>query len=247
LPWVNSFVSDIVNDEKCFYARKGNFGNEIINKLEGSLNPQMMMNELELSARNKGVLFLSGIEVREIVHDEQYILTNLGKMDFKKLIVCTNGFSSFLLPKQDVKPARNQVLITNKIPGLNLDCCYHMNKGFVYFRAYDGRILIGGGRDLDKENETTDQMGTTVLITDYLKEILQKHILPNQTFSIEHSWSGILGVGETKMPIVEMIDKNVLIAVRMGGMGVAIGSFIGRVAASMLMSNDNSALQLYVN
>ncbi len=247
LSFANSLVSSIVKNEQCFYAQQGQFGNEIINKLEGSLNPQMMMKELELIARNRGILFMSGIEVNDINYDEKFLNTNLGCMNYNKLIICTNGFSRPLIPNRDIKPARNQVFITNKIPGFKLDFCYHMNKGYVYFREYNGRLLIGGGRDLDKEGETTDELGTTELITSYLKEIVQKYILPNQTYTIEHSWSGILGVGETKIPMVEMIDKDVLVAIRMGGMGIAIGSFIGKVATDMLLSNDNRALRLYVS
>ena len=121
-----------------------------------------------------------------------------------------------------------------------------MNKGFVYFREIEGRLLLGGGRDLDKEGETTDQLGSTELIENYLKDLMDNHILKGKAYSISHRWSGILGVGASKMPIVERINAHVLVAVRMGGMGVAIGSFIGEVAAAMLFENDNSAHRLFV-
>jgi len=247
LSWVNSFVSAIVKNDNSFHSQNGKFGNEIINKLEGSINPQMMMVELERIARNLGVLFMTGIEVKVINYDEKSLNTDIGSMDYNQLIICTNGFSKALLPESDIQPARNQVFITFKIPGFKLDHCYHMNKGYVYFREYDGRLLIGGGRNIDLAREATDELGTTDLISKYLNDIVGQRILPQQPYSIEHSWSGILGVGDTKMPMVKMIDKNVLVAIRMGGMGVAIGSFIGKVAASMMQSIDNSVHQLYVS
>ncbi len=247
ISWANSFVSKIVEDDECFTANQGKFGFQIVNKFEGSLNPQLMMNELELLARKMGVLFLTGVDVSHIDYNEKKIDTNLGKMSFNKLIICTNGFSRGLLPQKDVKPARNQVLLTNKIPGLNLTHCFHMNKGYIYFRSYEGRLLIGGARGLDLEGETTEELSTTELITSHLRDIIQNRILLNQSFNIEHTWSGILGVGESKMPLVEKVNDDVLVAVRMGGMGVAVGSFIGRVAASMMLQLNNRAQQLYVS
>ena len=131
--------------------------------------------------------------------------------------------------------------------GFRLDNCYHMNKGFVYFREYDGRLLIGGGRHLDKVGETTEALETTAFIISYLSDLIRNSILPGINFEIEHSWSGILGVGDSKLPIVKKIDENVTIAVRMGGMGVAVGSYIGKVTASMILSNNNSERELYVS
>ncbi len=39
-----------------------------------------------------------------------------------------------------------------------------------------------------------------------------------------------MGVGTEKKPIIKKISPNVVCAVRMGGMGVAIGSFVGQMA-----------------
>jgi len=247
LTWANSLVADIVKDDQCYYSQIGLFGNEIINGLEGSLNPQMMMNELESIARKEGVMMMLGMEVEGIDYSSKVINTESGTMTYNKLIICTNGFSNSLLSNVDIRPARNQVLITKKIPGFELKHCYHMNKGFVYFRSYEERLLIGGGRDLDMEGETTEKLGTTELIMTYLNNIVQKHILQDQPYEIEHTWSGILGVGDSKMPVVKFVDNDVLVAVRMGGMGVAVGSFIGEVASSMILSNDNTAHKLYVS
>ena len=247
LSWANSIVGPIVGDEQCFSFNEGRFGFQINNKLEGSLNPQMMINALESIARKQGVILLSGIEVKEIDFENKFLTTNLGRLDYNNLAVCTNGFSRKLLPLQDIKPARNQVMITKRMSGFRLDNCYHMNKGFVYFREYDGRLLIGGGRHLDKVGETTEALETTAFIISYLSDLIRNSILPGINFEIEHSWSGILGVGDSKLPIVKKIDENVTIAVRMGGMGVAVGSYIGKVTASMILSNNNSERELYVS
>jgi hypothetical protein len=40
-----------------------------------------------------------------------------------------------------------------------------------------------------------------------------------------------MGVGETKSPIIRQVGNNVAFGVRMGGMGVAIGSLVGKELA----------------
>ena len=244
--WANKLVAPVVQDNQCFSHSRGPFGSEIVNRFEGCLNPQKMMSALEIEARKLGVSFIYGFKVNDIDFEQRMIVSDQGSMGFNQLVVCTNGFTSRLLSSYDVKPARNQVLITEKIDGFSLDRCYHMNKGYVYFREIDGRLLLGGGRDLDKEGETTDQLGSTALIEEYLNDLMDNHILKGKEYTIAHRWSGILGVGASKMPIVERINDHTLLAVRMGGMGVAIGSFIGEVVTAMLFENDNSAHRLFV-
>ena len=43
-----------------------------------------------------------------------------------------------------------------------------------------------------------------------------------------------MGVGSQKKPIVKQLSNNVFCGVRLGGMGVAIGSSIGKQLADLL-------------
>jgi len=47
-------------------------------------------------------------------------------------------------------------------------------------------------------------------------------------------WSGIMAFGKNKIPLVEKIDSNIALGVRLGGMGIAIGSKIGEATAQLL-------------
>ena len=95
-------------------------------------------------------------------------------------------------------------------------------------------MLFGGGRNLDFEGETTTNLETTEIIQNRLQNLLKNVILPNTPFEIEHSWSGIMGIGNRKNPIVKQLSNNVYCGVRMGGMGVAIGSVIGKELADLI-------------
>ena len=151
----------------------------------------------------------------------------------KKLVITTNGFAKELIPVA-VQPARAQVLITKPIPNLDIIGTFHLDRGYYYFRNFEDRILLGGGRNLDFEGETTTELAQTVLIQNRLEQLLREVILPNQYFEIDQRWSGIMGIGSHKKPIVEQLSEHVYCGVRMGGMGVAIGSLIGKETADLI-------------
>jgi glycine/D-amino acid oxidase-like deaminating enzyme len=67
-----------------------------------------------------------------------------------------------------------------------------------------------------------------------LEQLLNEVILPNQEVKIEHRWSGIMGLGSSKNPIVAQLSEHVYCGVRLGGMGVAIGSLIGTELADLI-------------
>jgi glycine/D-amino acid oxidase-like deaminating enzyme len=155
----------------------------------------------------------------------------------EQLLVCTNGFAKQLIPELDVKPARAQVLVTSPIKDLSVEGCFHFDEGYYYFRNIDNRILLGGGRNLDFIGETTTEFNNTTLIVDRLKQMLEEMIIPGKSYHIEAIWSGIMGMGEQKNPIVKQVAPNIFCAVRLGGMGVAIGSLVGIEAVELMMEN----------
>lgn len=96
-------------------------------------------------------------------------------------------------------------------------------------------MLFGSGRNLAFAEENTSNIALTDVIQNKLEEILKTVILPNHpNVKIEMRWAGIMGVGDKKTTIVKQLDGNIYCAVRMGGMGVAIGSLTGREVAGML-------------
>ncbi len=211
------------------------------NQAEGQIHTGKMMYRLETLVRELGVKIINGIQVTALEEhaDEVLVQTNISwELRAKRLIVATNGFAKQLLPTVSVQPARNQVLITKPIPGLAVKGCFHYDAGYYYFRNINGRILLGGGRNLAIEEETTDQFGFHPQISRHLLELLHTVVLPGQQLQIEQWWSGIMGVGDQKKPIIRRQSSNVTIAVRLGGMGVAIGCWVGEEAAKLCLSGS---------
>ncbi|UOB19297.1 NAD(P)/FAD-dependent oxidoreductase [Abyssalbus ytuae] len=228
------FGSNVFKVKKNVFGFKNILDHYIFNSFEGQIDTGKMMNSLLKKTCKKNIKILNGISVDSYQDNGSSveIKTNVFQFKTNKLLIASNGFASTLID-EDVIPARAQVLITKPIKKLPVKGTFHLEKGFYYFRNTDNRILLGGGRNLDIKGETTTELGQTTLIQNQLEKLLKTVILPDIPFEIEHRWSGIMGVGNTKTPIVKNISENVLCGIRMGGMGVAIGSLIGNDLANL--------------
>lgn len=204
------------------------------NRLEGQINTGKMIRRFHQLVIEHNIDVIFGVSVLDFETSEARVTTHtsIGEITAENLLICVNGFAAELL-EEDVQPARAQVLVTEPIPNLALKGTFHYDKGYYYFRNINDRILLGGGRNLDFKGETTTSLSTTTPIMEALEELLRTVILPGQSIAIEHRWAGIMGVGKTKAPIIRKIEPNVGIGVRMGGMGVAIGSLVGKELAEM--------------
>ena len=207
----------------------------IVNNFEGQIDTGKMAFELLQKVQELGVKILNNITVENFIENNNKINIKTNRLDFytNKICIATNGFASQLLDEK-VKPARAQVLITKPIKNLQIKGTFHLDKGYYYFRNINDRILFGGGRNLDFKTEETTEFGETEIIQNELEIILKETILPNTKFEIEHRWSGIMGVGNQKNAIVKQISENAYCGVRLGGMGIAIGSLVGKELAELI-------------
>lgn len=228
------FKDDVFSLKDNIFKFKNIKGDYIFNQFEGQIDTGNMMEALLKLAQSKGIKILNTISVEGFSEDNNsvHVKTNHFEFSASKLYIATNGFSSQLL-KENVKPARAQVLITKPIKNLHIKGTFHLEKGYYYFRNIDNRILFGGGRNLDFKTEETSEFGENTIIQNTLKSLLKTTILPNTDFDIAHKWSGVMGVGQQKKAIVKQLSNNVFCGVRLGGMGVAIGSLVGKELAEI--------------
>lgn len=228
-PIFNEAVFEQVVDIKPF-GFSGKVQAVIRNKFEGELDSGKFLLSLWEKCQDLNIKILTGSKVSKIDVEKKTVFvqnpTEQEDIDFHadKIAVCTNAFTNFLLPGLDIQPGRGLVMVTKPIPKeIPLLGTFHFDKGYVYFRKVEERILLGGGRNIDFVGENTLSMEVNPKIKEYLLDILHGIILPDTDIEIDLWWTGIMAFGKNKKPIVEMAGKNVGIAVRLGGMGVAIG------------------------
>jgi gamma-glutamylputrescine oxidase len=202
---------------------------------EGQLDAVKMYQALWHMANGMGVKWIFGYEVTHVAFDKKEIsLNNQINLTYDKVVFCTNGFARKLLPHLEVAPARNQVCVTEPIDDLQWSGVYHFDKGYYYFRRVGDRILLGGARNFDAQKEATSSFEFNEKIQEQLTSFLHNMLGISKAVKIDHWWTGILGIGKSKYPIVEAITQDVFVGVRLGGMGVAIGSYLGELLANKL-------------
>ncbi|WP_136468257.1 NAD(P)/FAD-dependent oxidoreductase [Flagellimonas onchidii] len=240
---LNRLLKPIFGEEpflktKNLFGFEGIFDDYVTHQFEGQLDTGKLMDSLLQKALRQGIHILNAVEVVGFSDSGGSVAVETSSFSFKskKVFVATNGFAAKLLKKETILPARAQVLVTKPIKNLKIKGTFHLDEGYYYFRNIDDRILLGGGRNLDFKTEETTEFGQTELIQNKLEELLRVVILPDEKFEVDGRWSGIMGVGNQKSPIIKPISNNVYCGVRLGGMGVALGSLIGKELADLIDS-----------
>jgi len=246
LPYLNRHLQSITG-EAAVYRNVDNkisgFGFKQVHHLlestaEGQIDTGKMILALTQKVQQSGVLVLNGLEVQQLLDKETGIsATTLQGIQVKAraALIATNGLARQLLPGLSVVPARAQVLITKPIPGLPFKGTFHYDKGYYYFRNIGNRVLFGGGRNLDFKTEETPELGLTKLVQSKLEELLRTVVLPDTPFEVEQRWSGIMGMGPKKTTIVQQVSRRISCAIRLSGMGIAIGSLVGEEGAELVL------------
>ncbi|MCE2938572.1 MAG: FAD-binding oxidoreductase [Fimbriimonadaceae bacterium] len=244
LPTLNAWAAEFTGQSEAYadgtaHLAEFGFGGTrylIHNRAEGLVHTGHMMDALMRQSVASGVSLCHGAWVERMDEDGDGVELHtqpFGPVRARRAVVCTNGFARQLLPALDVTPARAQVLVTDPIPGLRFRGAFHFDEGYYYFRNVGDQVLFGGARNLDFAGETTTEMVTTGLVQDRLERCLREIIIPGVDFRVQRRWSGIMGLGPTKSPIVQALSGTTVAAVRMGGMGVALGTLAGEEAATL--------------
>jgi glycine/D-amino acid oxidase-like deaminating enzyme len=151
------------------------------------------------------------------------------------VLVCTNAWANDLLDTEDIKPARGQVIVTSPIATLPWRGLIHCDKGYIYARTLGTRILIGGGRNVDFKNEETTVQESNEKITDYLQEFIKDVLTDEQDFSVDYEWAGIMGMSESRAPIVKEVSGGLYCGIRLGGMGLALSAEVANQLSELVL------------
>lgn len=207
----------------------------IENSEEGQVDTGKMYASLLQMAKETGVEIFNGIRVDGFEEGKVIQLnTGHGAITCNQFLIANNGFAAQILDDSQTIPARAQVLITTPVKGLKVKGAFHLDEGFYYFRDIDGRILLGGGRNIDFKTETTTGLKINEVIQNHLEKMLRETILPGYDFQIEQRWAGIMGMGDQKQVIVKPLSENTFCAIRLSGMGLALSTLLGREVVEMM-------------
>ncbi len=214
----------------------------ISNPYEGSIHPVEALKTLQNLNKKRGVKYFFDSEFISFDSENSALILKRNFIEMilqtNKIVYCTNAFTR----NEEIAPGRGQVFVTNVINNLNLRGTFHYNEGFVYFRNIQtlegNRILLGGGRDIDFATEETTSFLKNENIISYLENFLLEILPPQKNFTIEKTWTGIMGFSKNKLPIVKQLSKNEFLGFSCNGMGIALTPIISEEIAELVLKSN---------
>lgn len=234
IPQFNEWLSTLIGENEVYSTRTLNGYSVIYNRLEGALHPGRMMQTFIREAGLLGIEIKWNAKVVKMAKNGQVELESGVALQGRRILAATNGFTKKLLPNLEITPARGQILVTNSQQVMPWKGTFHHDRGYIYFRNIGNRLLIGGARNLDEAAEETDQLGSNETIRQHLVKFVSETLRFGADWQVEHEWSGIMGFTPSKTPIVKQLDNRRTVAAGLSGMGVAMGTNIGKKVAALL-------------
>lgn len=177
---------------------------------DGEIHPTKYLWKLAIETGNN-VRVMENAEVFNI--DEKagslVVRTNKKRIKTESIVLCTNAWSEQLFPwfKDKVSPTRGQIIVTEPVdPFIQPSYC-----SFVldYFRQLvDGRVLIGGFRNVDVEKEVGFSDEVNPIIHEKLEGFLNDHFPRLRGKRIDYRWSGVMGFAADGYPLVGSLPED---------------------------------------
>jgi glycine/D-amino acid oxidase-like deaminating enzyme len=211
----------------------GKFFGAIAHPTDGSIQPARFVRRLAALAAD------AGAEFRE--HD---LVEDVDALDADRVLVATDGYGHGLVPELAdlIWPTRGQVIASAPLDRALYDRPHYARQGFDYWQQLpDGRIVLGGFRDVSIMDELTDVEETTPTIQSSLESFLFE--LAGGEVEITHRWAGIFGLTQDMLPLVGAIpgrDGRVWVAAGYSGHGNVLGFGCGQLVADALLGDTSS-------
>ena len=209
----------------------------IVNPDDGALFPGRWVRRLASRAVE------AGADVREWTW-----VASLDELDAEQVVIASDGYRSGLAVELDdiVRPTRGQVVATEPLPRLLYGRPHYARYGFDYWQQLpDGRLVVGGRRDVTLEADFTAEEATTAPVQAALEALVQDLVgyLP----AITHRWSGIFGTSPDDLPLVGPVPgrEGVWVSGGYSGHGNVLGLAAGDLVAKTILGGHEPELELF--
>ena len=182
----------------------------------------------------------------EIVEESR--VESLDELDADHIVIATDGYTSGLVPALDatIQPIRGQVIVTEPLGRRLFDCPHYARYGFDYWQqTEDGRLVLGGRRDVRlKEEETAEEM-----VTEPIQQALEAFAeeLLGEPPRVSHRWAGIFGATEDRLPLAGPVPgrDGLWVAAGYSGHGNVLGLACGELVAEAILGRPPPELRLF--
>lgn len=226
-----------------FAARSDAAARTVCHAGDGEVNPVRLVRGLAAGAVTAGAAIHEDTRVSAI--DGGVVRADGADVRADAVVICTNAWASHLLPngRASVRAIRGQMLATAPAAARVFDRPTYAQRGFRYWRQTpDGRVLVGGWRDLAPDTEVGEDERTTERIQGALEGFLREHGIGAD---VTHRWAGIMGFSRDGLPYVGRVGKGVYVCAGFTGHGLGQALAAAQLVATLVRGGPHPDAEVF--
>jgi len=208
---------------------------------DGELHPARFVRGLARAAAGLGATVHEATRATRVRRDG--VTTDRGTIRAGAVVLCTNAYTAHLAASSRIVPIRGQVLATTPLGRRLFERPAYGNRSYRYWRqTVDGRILVGGWRDLALDEETGEDEVTTPVIQSALDAFLREHAIEAP---VTHRWGGIMGFSHDGLPYLGRRSDGLFVSGGFTGHGIGFACAAGELVASLVRGGNHPDADLF--
>jgi gamma-glutamylputrescine oxidase len=173
------------------------------------------------------------------------VLTAAGIVRCSNVVVAVDGRLTDLIP--ELKPrahsVRLQMLATAPTREISVPRPVYARWGYDYWQQLDdGRLVLGGFRDVGGAEEWTDSAAPSETVQQMLESFLRERL--NVGAEITHRWAATVSYSNTGLPVLAEVRPGVIATGAYSGTGNVMGAVCGRAAARLALGRRTEVAEL---
>ena len=175
--------------------------------------------------------------------DSGLVTTPGGRIRCRSVLVCVDGGLDVVLPElaRKVRTVRLQMLATAATNEVVVPRPVYLRDGYEYWQQLpDGRVAVGGFRDVGGDEEETHDTSTTPVVQAAIEALLRARI--GVRAPVTARWAASVGFTRSGLPYAGEVRPGVYAAGGYCGTGNVIGALCARALVAMALGHDDPAL-----
>jgi gamma-glutamylputrescine oxidase len=204
---------------------------------DGVVHPVDRCRRLAREAVDAGARLVAPAPVRAVVPGRALLADDAGSIEAPRILLAVDGGLLGLVPslRGSVRGARLQMLATDPDEGVELRTPRYHRLGLDYVHQRpDGRVLLGGGRDIGgaREHEAPPEPSEPVQrhLDGWLRSL-------GVTAAVTHRWAARVSFTQDLLPIDAQVMPGVHAVGAYSGHGNVLGGLLARQAAARALAS----------
>jgi gamma-glutamylputrescine oxidase len=210
---------------------------------DAAFQPLARARALAEAALDAGARLFGGSAVHTV--GARTVQTVEGRVTVRRgVVVAVDGGLEHLVPALTgrVRAARLQMLATAPTTDVRVARPVYARYGLDYWQQLpDGRIALGGGRDVGGEDEWSPVAATSAPVQAHLERLLREL---GTAAPVEHRWAGVVGFTPDALPVLAEPEPGLLAVGGYSGTGNLVGPLCATWAAARLLGRRDDLHEL---